>query len=331
MKKALCILIIGIVITACHHSTTTSPTPTPTPTPTPSTTAWTALTVGSSYSVNTICNVGSNLFVGTVSHGVLMSSNNGLSWTKVNTGLGADTVSCQLFANGSTLYLASQSTSGGSQIFSSTNNGTSWTAVWSSIQPTGQVFTINFFGSNIFVNTAGSLLKSTDNGNTWSSNTSVSTLSGMASDGTNLYAAPDYATGLMKSTDNGATWNVVSSLAFGSFGGYVTAIGTSVYAIASSTSGAAKSTNGGTSWTAINSGLSNTYGTNPYWSIYTDGTNLYAGGIGQVFTSTNGGTSWSQVGATIGTTVNQINIKFLLHTGGNLYAIGNQQLYKIAN
>ena len=91
---------------------------------------------------------GANLFVGTLYGGVFFSSNNGTSWTAVNTGLTNTYV--RAFAVSSTNIFAG--TDGG--VFLSTNNGTSWTAVNTGLTNT-QVRALVVSGTNLFVGTSG--------------------------------------------------------------------------------------------------------------------------------------------------------------------------------
>ena len=66
---------------------------------------------------------GTNLFAGTYG-GVFLSTNNGTSWTQVNTGL-TNTNVRSLAVSGTNLFAGTE----GGGVFLSTNNGTSWTQV----------------------------------------------------------------------------------------------------------------------------------------------------------------------------------------------------------
>ena len=67
---------------------------------------------------------GTNLFAGT-DGGVFLSTNNGTSWTAVNTGLTNTVCLVLLPSRGTNLFAGTD----GGGVFLSTNNGTSWTAV----------------------------------------------------------------------------------------------------------------------------------------------------------------------------------------------------------
>jgi len=90
---------------------------------------------------------GTNLFAGISNGGVFLSTNNGTSWTAVNTGL-TDSVGVNALAVSGTNLFAG--TEGG--VFLSTNNGTSWTAVNSGLTNL-YVMGIGASGRNLFAGT----------------------------------------------------------------------------------------------------------------------------------------------------------------------------------
>src|SRR3990167_8437612 len=112
------------------------------------TVSWTAVSGGlSDFRVNAFAVSGSNIFAGTQSGGVFLSTNNGSSWSAVNNGL------TNLFVNafavsGSNIFAGSANTNGG--VFLSTNNGSSWSAVL----PNVPVLSLAVNGSNIFAGTS---------------------------------------------------------------------------------------------------------------------------------------------------------------------------------
>jgi hypothetical protein len=91
---------------------------------------------------------GTNLFAGTDSGGVFLSTNNGTSWTVVNNGL-TNTDVYALAVSGTNLFAG---TGGG--VFLSTNNGTSWTEVNNGLTNT-HVYTLAVSGTNLFAGTLG--------------------------------------------------------------------------------------------------------------------------------------------------------------------------------
>jgi len=91
---------------------------------------------------------GTNLFAGT-GGGVFLSTNNGTSWTEVNSGLTNPDV-LALAVSGTNLLAG---TNGGG-VFLSTNNGTSWTEVNSGLT-TPHVKALAVSGTNLFAGTYG--------------------------------------------------------------------------------------------------------------------------------------------------------------------------------
>lgn len=334
--KNLIILSIVIISFASCKKEEKAPTPAPPATPTPTATSWTQIN-NSSYN-NSLSYIGTNLFLATDRNGMFKSSDNGSTWVSINSGLGSDTLGCQIFSNGSTLYLSTWfGLPAVVKIFQSTNNGTSWTRIWNSYTSGSTIYTINFFGSNILIGTSGYSYKSNDNGVTWSSVSSTSTITNFATDGTTIFGSSPYFD-LNKSIDNGSTFSGLTndSLLNGNFGS-VAAIGTTIYtADDASGKGVYKSSNSGLNWMPANNGLTQ-IGSSKYQisSLYTDGTNLYAGTrINKVFISTNMGTSWSQLGGDLpgSSSTNQFLVTTMLRTGGYTYAIATSKgLFKIAD
>ncbi|MDP2886983.1 MAG: T9SS type A sorting domain-containing protein [Ignavibacteria bacterium] len=255
-----------------------------------------------------------NLFAGTDGGGVFLSTNNGTSWSSVNTGL-TNTRVHALALSGTNVFAGA---SGG--VFLSTNNGTSWTAVntgltntnvWSiAVSPASGV-------TNLFAGTfGGGVFLSTNNGTGWTAvNTgltnpyvpalAISPASGGS--GANLFAATTTG-GVFLSTNNGTGWTAVNT---GLTNPYVPALavsGTNLFA--GTYDGVFLSTNNGTSWTQTS--VTNTVVT----SFALSGTNLFAGTTVGVFLSTNNGTSWTAVN----TGLTDANVWSLAISGANLFA-----------
>ena len=154
---------------------------------------------------------GTNLFAGTGTDldapcdgGVFLSTNNGTSWTEVNSGLtNSDVLS--LAVGGTNLFAG---TWGG--VFLSTNNGTSWTAIGLT---NSDVFSLAVSGTNLFAGTrGGGVFLSTNNGTSWTAVNSGLTNSfvlSLAVSGMNLFAGT--SGGVFLSTNNGTSWTEVNS------------------------------------------------------------------------------------------------------------------------
>ena len=125
--------------------------------------------------------------------GVFLSTNNGTSWTAVNTGL-TNTFVSSLAVSGTNLFAGTGADfggPGGDGVFLSTNNGTSWTAVNTGLTNT-VVLALAVSGTNLFAGTDGGVFLSTNNGTSWTAvNTGLTStlMSGaLAVSGTNLFA-----------------------------------------------------------------------------------------------------------------------------------------------
>jgi len=150
---------------------------------------------------------GTNLFAGTASSGVFLSTNNGTNWTAVNMGLTNTSVrSLAVDTNGAGDTNLFAGTYGGG-VFLSTNNGTSWTAVNNGLTNTNvSAFAVS--GTNLFAGTYdGGVFLSTNNGTSWTAvndGLANKNVSALAVSGTNLFAGTRGG-GVFLSTNNGET------------------------------------------------------------------------------------------------------------------------------
>jgi ligand-binding sensor domain-containing protein len=259
--------------------------------------------------------IGTNLFAGNEDGGVFLSTNNGTSWTAVNTGM-TNTKVFSLAVSGTNLFAG---TFGG--VFLSTNNGASWTAVNTGLT-SSFVFALYVSGTNLLAGTGGGgVFLYTNNGTNWTAisnnlptNCDIHALavSPNGKGGMNLFAAN--TGGLFRSTNNGASWTLIGIPV-----SHVRALAVSGANVISCVrekedplnNGVFLSTNNGTSWSAADTTLLD------FSEMVEIGTNLFAGNYGSgVFLSTNNGTSWSSVNS--GLTNKLINS--LAVSGTNLFA-----------
>jgi hypothetical protein len=172
--------------------------------------------------VSGLATIGTNVFAGNNSRGVYLTTNNGASWTTVNTGL-TDLHILSLAASGTTLFAGTT----GYGICLSTNNGTSWSATGLT---SGNVYCIFFSGTNIFAGTDAGVYLSANNGSTWTAVnnglTNVGSVKAFALSGTNLFAGTN--AGVFLSTNNGTSWTsvhaglpIVNVLSLAVFNGYL--------------------------------------------------------------------------------------------------------------
>lgn len=236
-----------------------------------------------------------SLFAGTEG-GLFLSTDNGTSWTAVDSGLTNLDVRALITspngAGGTNLFAASDEPGYygyiSSGVYISTNGGESWTS-------TGMdsILTVSFAvtpdgtgGTNLFAGTAHGVYLSTNDGISWSlaseglpksPNDSLvfESVSYFAVSGRNLFANTVYD-GVFLSTNNGTSWTAVNTGLTSTYVFSLAVSGTNVFA-GTDSGGVFLSTNNGASWTAVSAGLTNTYVS----SLTVSGTDLFAGTLGR--------------------------------------------------
>jgi len=202
---------------------------------------------------------------------IFLSTNNGISWTAANTGLGS----------GSVYALAVSTGTGGSEtnlfagiwyggVYRSTNNGTSWTdaglqasqisALAVSPASNGAVTTNLFAGTPM-----EGVFLSTNNGASWTASSN----------------------GLPKDPSDSTRYQMINTFGVSPTSG----AGGARKLFAGTSAGVFLTIDNGTSWSAVNSGLTSTYVN----AFAFSGANLFAGTWAGVFLSTNNGTNWSAI------------------------------------
>ena len=158
----------------------------------------------SPYNVQCLAVSGTNIFAGTRTAGVFLSTNNGGSWTAVNNGLTQMRVQA-LTVSGNYIFAGCDN---GAGVFRSTNNG----ANWSSCGLTGLgVFSFAVNGSNLFAGTNTGISLSTNNGGSWTQTSPPPVwVRSIVISGTKIFAGGD-AGGVYLSTNNGGNWTVINS------------------------------------------------------------------------------------------------------------------------
>ncbi len=240
--------------------------------------------------------------------GVFKSTNGGVSWTQVNSGLAAGTQIRSLAVdpqNTDIIYAGTGRHPWG--VYKSTNGGANWTQLSSGL-PSVDVYALAIDSQNtqtIYAGTYDGVFKSTDSGTSWvpinSGLTGIQTYS-LAIDPHNaqiIYAGTSgisgASAGVFKTTNGGVSWIQLNSGLTSPSANFVAIDPQDPQTIYAGTYlGVFKSTNGGAGWIQLNSGL-----TSP--SVHTlaidplDPQTVYAGTYDGVFKSTNGGGSWTQL------------------------------------
>ncbi|MBX2989847.1 MAG: T9SS type A sorting domain-containing protein [Bacteroidetes bacterium] len=185
---------------------------------------------------------------------VCLSTNNGMDWTIVNTGLPSNPQHAIVIA-GSTVFVG---TGGG--VYRSTDNGGSWTIANSGLEGS-YVYNFSVSGSLVFAGTNGNgVFRSSNNGANWTAVNSGLTnkvILGTAvgqngTEGINLFAAT--SGGVFFSADSGASWTAVNTGLTTPYFRSIAVSGTNLFA-GSDGNGIFLSTNNGTSWSEVNTGL----------------------------------------------------------------------------
>ncbi|MFQ6029024.1 MAG: FlgD immunoglobulin-like domain containing protein, partial [Dehalococcoidia bacterium] len=138
---------------------------------------------------------------------VFLSTNNGMDWTNISTGLTAPEVRA-LAVSDTNIFAGTW----GDGVFHSTDNGANWTEVNTGLPSPLYGVRLAISGTNIFAGAAGGVFLSTNNGANW---TDVSNglpnlwVFDLAASDTNVFALTNWG-GVSLSTDNGANWALVN-------------------------------------------------------------------------------------------------------------------------
>ncbi len=270
---------------------------------------------------SSLLSIGPDVFAGTFQDGVFLSTDKGVTWTPVSTGMINGSVNCMALS-GTDIFAGTDN-----GIYMSSNRGTSWSGVgaggvvfyvesiaatdttvfagsstgisiltrhpddsWSAVYKNlAYITALEIVGNSIYAGTFGDgLLVSTDNGNTWASKDSGLTRSyvySLGRSGSCLFAGTD--SGAFVSRDGGTSWTPVASglpkVSISCFDTNATSL------FAATSRGVYQSTDGGFQWSAANQGLANTQVS----SLAVDGDHLIAGVLGHIFVSTDNGSSWT--------------------------------------
>lgn len=245
----------------------------------------TAEVSANSQNVYALASSGSNLFAGTGSAGVSLSSTFGSSWTTVNTGITCSGIST-LVVLGSEVFAG-----GDSGVFKTNNLGTLWTPAKSGL-PVTTINTLLVSGTTLYAGTQNNgVFSSVNSGASWNAANAGFTgqVVALTESGSTLFAgAPN--NGVFVSQNNGGLWTAVNNGLTNTDVSALAAIGTSVFA--GTGDGVFLTTNAGTNWTQVNNGLGN----KQVRALFVLNTHLFAGTDSGIYYSANLGSSWSNAG-----------------------------------
>jgi len=225
--------------------------------------------------------------------GIFRSTNNGLGWIQINSGLNNLNIWDIKYFNNE--FWATSSNGG---IFKTTNAGDNWIPKNSGV-PSNYVFEIDFCQVSNRLYTIvynNGFYVSTDFGSSWNaSNSGLTTLQLRTFEIYNALYIGTVGNGVFKSTNNGNNWflsnNGIGPVNIHDFDSTENFIFTGTYG-----SGIFRSTDG-TNWTPVNNGLGNlgvySLESPPGGSQDISGSNIFAGTAVGFYASSNNGDSWT--------------------------------------
>jgi len=264
--------------------------------------------------VNALAVSGQDLFAGT-NYGVYLSTNNGASWTAVDSDL---TPTVNALAVSDNAIFAGTANLG---IYRSTNNGTSWTAVDSGITDSAYVFSLAVSGNNIFAGTSNGVFLSTNNGTSWkavdSGLPSFTYVNALAVSGNTIFAG--MSTGIFVSTNKGTSWTAIDAGLTETYILSLAASGDTIFA-GSDGNGVFLSTNNGAHWSAVGLPIADVR------SLAVSGGTIFAGSDFGVSFSINNGASWSVVDSVNGVSWSAGD-SMLINTWVNALAVSDNSIF----
>jgi len=267
--------------------------------------------------ISSFVSSGTYLFAGTEDDGVYRSTNNGASWSPVNTDLTTKSVTSLAVAGP---YLFAGTVGGG--VFRSIDNGNSWKTFNLGLSNMS-VYALSIVGgTNIFAGTNAEVFynsqiySSSIDSASWTQiflgGGSLSTIRSIVTNGAFIFVSTNNI--VYRSSDGGMTWSAANSGITIASGIPTLAVnGTAVFA--GGPGGVFRSTDNGVSWTFVINGL---YGPSPWvQTLAVSGGNLFAGTRNQgVYVSIDNGDHWSGVAGD----VNLVDVRALATAGTDMFA-----------
>ena len=245
--------------------------------------------------------------------GMYRSTDDGVSWTTIQNGLGygETTVSGLAITEGKVLA----STFAG--VAFSTDNGDNWSDLVGTDQTNGVTNCVAAIDSTVLIGWNGGVIRSTDDGRSWiegSSWISTSTTFCFVGDSSRIYAGT--TTGVHLSSDGGVTWAPINNGLPGNQVFSMATEGTILFATTYS-HGVYRSIDSGASWTSASAGIVQS----EVNSIAGSGPNIYAVlEYDSLYSSTDNGTTWTadtslHTGGIISSTVIGQEVYAMTHSG----------------
>ncbi len=260
------------------------------------------------FTISTMAPIGTDLFFAADYLGIYRSTNNGVSWTSVNNGIGAGYSNLLAVTDSNTASPMLFASNTGVDVARSSDHGQSWVAADTGL-PGLSFFALASCGSDLYAGLHQGVFRSTNHGASW---TNVS--SGLPTNPNimnfaiigDLTASPiifaGTANGLYRSSDKGETWTPVSSVSNNHIW-TITASGTNLFAGMSSNTtslafGVSRSTDNGLTWNSVGNGLADSL---LVFNLTTNGSSIYAGVYARgVFISNDNGNTWTKANGGLG-------------------------------
>ncbi len=239
---------------------------------------------------------GKNLYASTRQGGIFLSTDDGATWTAINSGLPKNADFQAVAVSGENLFAGTVGKGG----FRSSNNGTSWTAMSPDLAAGTSVWRFAVSGTDLFAvagRKVASVYLSNDNGTSWDEVNSgmpeveVLCLGVM---GTNLFAGT-YGRGVFFSEDYGNSWTEVNSgIRPDAEVLRLVASGNKIFAGSRWGGRVIRSTDNGASWQPIFTGL-------PHFMEFSlsdlaaSGNIIFLGSFRGVYYTTNSGDNWTAI------------------------------------
>src|SRR3989339_55845 len=240
-----------------------------------------------------------NLYAAGYKSGMSISTDDGITWTSLNSGLPADPSIRTFKINGNNIFAGMYSNKDG--VYVSTDLGVIWKVAKSGL-PSAIVLDFLILGNKVFVGTSLGIYLSTNNGSNWTladSFLSSFSITALVKNGANIYAGTEQ--GLFLSTDAGGSWSIVDSTMKDSLTIYSLSFSENKIFAGTKDKGIFYSSDNGISWININSNLNILSG---IYNIVIYGKNIFIvfGGYADqgwrcpgLFLSTDNGESWTEI------------------------------------
>jgi hypothetical protein len=239
-------------------------------------------------SFNGFVSTGADLFAANYAAGVFHSTDNGATWTPINTGL-PDQSGYGIVTDGTHIFGCGVGGVSPGGVSVSVDNGNTWQSASEGL-PSSGVYRLCMTGSTLFAFAEDfCIYRSTDFGGNWSkvkARVANVIYSSFAANGANVFlgAYASASQGVYRSTDNGISWVAVNSGLKNMSVNDLSIAGVNLFALTDS--GYFVSTDNGTNWAvATTLPAANNF-------LVANGTNLFAATGSGISRSTDNGTTW---------------------------------------